>query len=578
MAGTGADGGWPVSARSAVHWSVPGHLPATGRLPMLPIRFFMPCITTPALRAWRQWSAALALCGLAGMSSVQATTLRIASAFDPQTLDPHAIALLYHSRIVFQLYESLVGRDEKFASEPALALSWQMTTPLNWRFKLRPGVTFHDGQPFTADDAVFSLERALAPTSQRAFQLKGVVAVKKVDPLTIDLQLEAPDAVLPEKLQFVSIMSRAWSEKHGVQRPQDFNGKQETHAIRNANGTGPFRLERYEPDVRTVLKRHPGWWGWAETRQGQPRNGNLQAVSFVTIKSDATRLAALASGEVDLVLDPPYQDIQRLQRDPRITLLQTPDIGQQYLTFDQARDELLDSDVKGRNPFKDLRVRQAVYHAINVPLIIDKVLRGQAVPTGAFLSPLVDGSPAELDRRLPFDPARARALLAEAGYPNGFGVTLDCVNVAWRENVCQAAAAMLTQVGIRTALRSSPSNQFFPKLSQGTGSFVEYGWTASPDAWSSLNSLLHTWDKSGGGTFNAGRYSNPKLDVLIDALRTEPDLTRRRAMVTTVLRIAGDELPYIPLYRRTLTWAMARKVGAVQWPNDTMELRWVRIR
>jgi len=546
----------------------------------IPSCFHRPTARRAAPRApfWARALAALGLlCSLALPAAAQGTgprlPLRVASAFDPQTLDPHAIALLYHSRVVFQVYESLIGRDERFKLEPALALSWQMTSPTVWRFRLRPGVSFHDGTPFTAEDAVFSLERALLPSSQRAFQLKGVTAVRKLDVLTLEVQLDAPDAVLPEKLQYVAMMSKAWCEKHGVTRPQDFNGKQETFAVRNANGTGPMKLERYEPDVRTLLKRHPGWWGWSDAR-----SGNLEQVSFVTIKSDATRLAALSSGEVDLVMDPPYQDIARLKADPRLALQQTADIGQQYLTFDQAREELQDSDVKGRNPFKDLRVRKAVYHAVNVPLIIEKVLRGQAVPTGAFLSPLVDGSPAELDRRLPYDPARARQLLGEAGYPNGFSITLDCVNVAWRENVCQAVAAMLTQVGIRTTLRSSPTNQFFPKLSQGSGSFLEFGWTASPDAWNSLNGLFRTYDKAGLGTFNAGRYSNPKLDVLIDNIRTEPDLTRRRALVTTVLRMVGDDLPFIPLYRRTLTWAMAKKVQAVQWPNDTMELRWVRMK
>jgi peptide/nickel transport system substrate-binding protein len=509
-----------------------------------------------------------------GAAAPAGPAVRIASAFDPQTMDPHGLALLYHSRVAFQVYESLVWRDEQFRLEPGLATAWQMTGPTTWRFTLRRGVTFHDGTPFTADDAVFSLERTMAPPSQRAFQLKGVKAVKKVDEQTIEFQLEAPDAVLPEKLPFIGMMSKAWSDRHGVTRAQDFNAKQETYTVRNANGTGPYRLARYEPDVRVVLERHPGWWGWADTR----RHGNVQQVQFVPIKSDATRLAALASGEVDLVLDPPYQDVARLKADPRITLVQTADFGQQYLAFDQARDELPDSDVKGRNPFKDRRVRQAVYHAINAQLIVDKVLRGQGVPTGAFLSPRVDGSLPELDKRLPFDPARARALLAEAGYPNGFAVTLDCVNIAWRENACQAMTAMLTQVGIRTTLRSAGTGQFFPKLSQGTASFIEYGWSPTPDAWGSLNALLRTFDRSGLGTFNAGRYSNPKLDALIDQIRTEPDLTRRRAMVTTVLRIAGEELPYIPLYRRTLTWAMAKKVSAVQWPSDTIELRWLRVR
>jgi peptide/nickel transport system substrate-binding protein len=515
--------------------------------------------------------AALALC--ASLGAAQAATLRIASAFDPQTMDPHALALLYHTRVSVQLYEGLVNRDEQFKLEPSLALSWQMLNPTTWRFKLRPGVVFHDGTPFTADDAVFSIERALAPPSQRSFQLKGVKAARKIDDLTLELTLEAPDAVLPEKLQQLAIMSKAWCIKHGVEKAQDFNGKQETFAVRNANGTGPYMLDRFEPDVRTVLKRNPRWWGWADKR-----SGNVDEVSFTPIRSDATRLAALVSGEIDLVLDPPVQDIARLKNESAIKLLQVTDLGQQYLTFDQARDELPDSDVKGKNPFKDVRVRRAVYQALNVELITQKVLRGQGVATGAFLSPRVDGSPPELDKRLPFDPAKAKALLAEAGYPNGFSITLDCVNVPWREAVCQAMTAMLTQVGIRTTLRSSPTNQFFPKLSGATASFMEFGWTPNPDAWASLNALFRTWDKSGLGTFNAGRYSNPKLDTLIDNMRVEPDLTRRRAMVGVALRIVGDELPFIPLYRRTLTWAMSKKVSPVQWPNDTPELRWVNVK
>ncbi len=503
----------------------------------------------------------------------QAANLRIASAFDPQTMDPHAVALLYHSRVAFQVYDTLANRDEKFRLEPSLALSWAALNPTTWRIKLRPGVNFHDGAPFTADDAVFSIERAMTPPSQRAFQLKGVTGARKVDELTFDITLATPDAVFPEKLTTLAMMNKAWSVKHGVEKAQDFNAKQETFALRNANGSGPYMLDRFEPDVRTVLKRNPRWWGW-----GDKRSGNVEQVSLLAIKSDATRIAALISGETDMVLDPPLPDVERLKREGAITMVQTADLGQQYLTFDQSRDELEGSDVKGRNPFKDVRVRRAVYHAINVDLIVQKVLRGQGVPTGAFLSSLVDGSPAELDKRLPFDPAKARALLAEAGYPNGFSVALDCVNVAWREAVCQAATAMLTQVGIRATLRSSPTNQFFPKLSQATTSFIEFGWSPNPDAWASLNALFRSWDKSGLGTFNAGRYSNPQLDTLIDNLRVEPDLTRRRAMVGVVLRLIGEDLPFIPLYRRTLNWAMSKKVRAVQWPNDTIELRWVQVR
>ncbi|MFI4930439.1 MAG: ABC transporter substrate-binding protein, partial [Burkholderiales bacterium] len=349
--------------------------------------------------------------------AAHAATLRIASAFDPQTMDPHALALLYHSRVAFQIYDSLVTRDERFKLEPALAESWQMVDPTTWRFKLRRGVTFHDGSPFTADDAIFSIERTQGPTSQRSFALRGLAAVRKVDEQTIDFVLAAPDAVWPEKLQFVAMMSKAWCAQHGAEKSQDFNGKQEMFTVRNAMGTGPFKLERYEPDVRVVLKRNDAWWGWADKR-----SGNLDSVTFTSIRSDATRLAALSSGEVDLVLDPPFQDVERLKADPRLTVTTIGDIGTQYFTFDQARDELLYGDVKDKNPFKDLRVRKAVAHALNIDLIVQKVLRGQGTPTGSLLSPQVDGYDKDLDKRLPFDPARARALLAEAGYAGGFGV------------------------------------------------------------------------------------------------------------------------------------------------------------
>jgi peptide/nickel transport system substrate-binding protein len=331
-------------------------------------------------------------------------------------------------------------------------------------------------------------------------------------------------------------------------------------------------LDRYEPDIRTVLKKNPRWWGWSEKR-----SGNVDEIVWLSIRSDATRLAALISGEVDMLLDPPIPDVARLKSEPALTLLQMADLGEQYLVFDVAHDELEGSDIKGRNPFKDLRVRRAVYQAINVELIAQKVMRGLAVPTGAWLSPRVDGSLPELDKRLPYDPVRARALLAEAGYPNGFSVPMDCVNVAWREAVCQAMTVMLNQVGIRATLRSSPTNQFFPKLSQGTASLAEFGWNPTTDAWASLNALFRTYDRAGFGTFNAGRYSSGKLDALIDAMRIEPDATRRRAMVATVLRFVADELPSVPLYRRTLNWAMKKNVHAVQWPNDTPELRWLRV-
>ncbi|MEO8485819.1 MAG: ABC transporter substrate-binding protein [Betaproteobacteria bacterium] len=500
-------------------------------------------------------------------STASAVSLRIASANDPQSLDPHALALLYQSRVVSQVYDSLVNRDRDFKLEPSLALSWQAVDAHTWRFKLRPNVLFHDGKPFTADDVVFSIERALARTSQRAIQLRGVKGARRVDATTIDILLETPDAVLPEKLLLVGMMSKAWAAKHGVLAPQDYNAKQETWAVRNANGTGPYRVRSYESDNRVVLVAHDRWWG---------KRGNVDEAVFLVITSDATRLAALASGQVDFVIDPPFQDVGRLKRDPQYRTVETADIGTQYLGFDQARDKLPSSSLQGRNPFKDVRVRQAFAHAIDADAIVARVLRGQGAPTGSFVSKLVGGYDPALDRRLPYDPVKARALLTDAGYPGGFDVTLDCVSITWRAAACQAIAGMLAQVGVKVTFQSSSAAQFFPKLTQATSSFFEFGWTPTTDAWTMLNATVHSFS-GGSGVFNGGRYANPTLDAVIDAIRVEPDPDRRRALVRDALAILDAELPLIPLYRRTLAWVMRKDVDVAIWPNDILELRFVRI-
>jgi len=501
-------------------------------------------------------------------------TLRFASAFDPQSMDPHALALLYQTRVVTQIYEGLVNRGKDFKLEPSLATEWRMVNATTWRFKLREGVKFHDGAPFTADDAVFSIERALDKASQRKNQMLGITGAKKIDASTIDVVTSAPDAVLPDKLFLVAMLSKAWCEKNNVAKPQDYNAKQETFAVRNANGTGPFTLVRYEADVRTQLKANPAWWGRGSKQGG----GNLDEVLYQVIQSDATRLAALQSGQVDFVIDPPFQDLVRLKADKSLKVSEADDIGTQYFALNQHAAELPGSDVKGKNPFKDVRVRRAVQLAIDTDLIVKQVLRGEGTVTGSFVSPLVDGFLPEFDKRPKADAAAARALLKEAGYDNGFSVQMDCVNVAWRAAVCQAAASMLEKVGIRANLVTSPSSVFFPKLSQGTGSLVEFGWSAVPDPWSMLQSTVRSNDGLTAGAFNAGRYSNPKVDVLIDGLRVEPDLAKRRAMVQDVLRIAAAELPMIPLYRRQHNWVMRPGVEAVHWPNDVLELRWVTMK
>ena len=512
-------------------------------------------------------------------AAAQAKTLRFASAFDPQSMDPHALALLYQTRVVTQVYEGLVNRGKDYKLEPSLATSWEMVNATTWRFKLRPGVKFHDGTAFTAEDAVFSIERALDKASQRKNQMLGIAGAKKVDAATIDISTTAPDAVLPDKLFLVAMMSKAWCEKNNVARPQDYNAKQETFAVRNANGTGPFMLARYEADVRTQLKANPAWWGRATPAlAAQFGGGNLDEVLYQVIQADATRLAALQSGQVDFVIDPPFQDLARLKGDKALKVSEVDDIGTQYFALNQHIAELPGSDIKGRNPFKDVRVRRAVQLAIDTDLIVKQVLRGEGKVTGSFVSPLVDGYLAEFEPRPKADAAAARALLKEAGYENGFSLQMDCVNVAWRASVCQAAAAMLEKVGIRASLVTSPSSVFFPKLTQGTGSLVEFGWSATPDPWNILQSLVRSNDGLTAGAFNAGRYVNPKLDALIDALRVEPNLGKRRQMASDALRILNAELPLIPLYRRQHNWVMRPNVEVVHLPNDVLELRWVSLK
>jgi peptide/nickel transport system substrate-binding protein len=540
-------------------------------------------LTTMAPSDWLR-SRALAMVrrlapvGLACAVPACAASLTIATASDPQTMDPHSLALKYQTQIAFTIYEPLVGRDQDFHAAPVLATGWSRIDPLTWRFRLRPGVLFHDGSPFTAADAAFSLQRAMSPPSQRQYLLKGIKSVREVDPLTIDLAMSEPDVALPQKLELVAMMSKRWSLAHHVERAQDFNARQETFAVRNANGTGAYRLERYEPDIRTTLKAFPQWWN-----RKSADTGNVDVVTFATIRSDATRLAALRSGEVDVVLDPPYQDVDSLGRDPALALTKVGEIATDYLTFDQASAALPGvapgPGGKPRNPFKDVRVRRAVYAAINIDLVIQKVLKGLATPTGDLLPPDAGAPASSVAARPRYDPLHARALLREAGYPDGFDVTMDCVNVTYREHVCQAMAAMLTQVGIRAHLRTSPSHQFFPMVTEGKASLIEFGFTgASEDPWQGLNGLLHTWDGKGGGTFNAGRYSNPALDALIDAIRVERDPARLHALVADALRIAVDDVAYAPLYRHTLSWVMQKKVHVVMLPDDMIPVRWVVVR
>src|SRR5258706_1653145 len=353
---------------------------------------------------------------LAFLPAAPAKLLRYASQIDPGTMDPHALASVYNNRVLSQIYETLLDRDERFKPSARLALSWTaLDGGKGWRFKLRPGVKFHDGTPFTADDVVFNVKRALDPISAYKTSLPNVTSAQKVDELTVDLLTSQPTPVLPLQLTNLRLMSKAWCEKHHVERPQDYRGKEETYAARNANGTGAFKLVRWETDVKTVLAANENYWG---TR------GNVTEAQYLVVGSAATRVAGLISGEIDIVIDPAVQDVIRLRTQPGITIGETTGTGTNFLGFNHARADI--GNGTKANPFKDARVRQAIRAAIDVEALKAKVMRNTATVGSAMYTPAIDGFDPRFNTPARLDVARAKALLKEAGYADGFAVELDC--------------------------------------------------------------------------------------------------------------------------------------------------------
>ena len=500
------------------------------------------------------------------IGAASAKTLRYASQDDPQTLDPHSSNLLATNRVVSQVYEGLVTRDKNFKLVPALAVSWSQPDAKTWRFKLRPNVKFHGGEEFTADDVVFSVQRALSPQSQLKSALQGVASSKKIDNLTVELLMKAPNPVLTNHLVNFRIMSKAWAVKNKSETPQNYNDREDTFASRTTNGTGPFMVTSRQPDIKTVLVANANWWN-----RNSAEKGNLDQVDLLPVKSNATRAAALLSGEVDFVIDPPPQDIARLKENASVKVIEGLDARVQYLAFDLSRNELLYSDVKGKNPLKDVRVRRAISHGIDINAIREKVMRKLSVPIGTMVTAEVRGYSKDADKRLAFDREKARQLLSEAGYPNGFSITLDCGNIQPAADICQAIPPMLSQIGIRVTPNIVPQATYFPKIGKFDTSMYLLSWgTPTFDSLYTLQALLHTngGESSGNGDSNYGRYSNPKMDQLISQLAIEDNLKKRDGLIREALLINTAELPVLPLHQPLVPWAMRRNVDAVFAPNN----------
>ena len=503
-----------------------------------------------------------------------AKTFRYAFQGDLNALDPYTLNESFTLGALGNVMEGLTKRDKDLKIIPGLAERWEIIEPLKWRFYLRKGVKFHGGEDFTADDVIFSLERMRSPGSQVKTRAPADMKAVKVDDHTVDFVLASPNPILHAEWDTWYIFSKKWSEANGATQAQSAQATSLNPFALKANGTGPFIIVSHEPGVKTVFKPNPNWWGKAEH--------NLKEIVFTPIGSAATRVAALLSGEVDVIEPVPTQDIQRVNAGGNATVLTGPEVRTLFLGMDQVRDELLYSNVKGKNPFKDIRVREAFYRAIDVDLIKNRVMRGLSTPSALMIAPQL--FPLSKDFTRPkADPDAAKKLMVEAGYPDGFEVTMDCPNDRYVNDadICQAVVGMLARIGVKVTLLAQPKAQYFGKVLKPGGyqtSFYLLGWTpASMDSHNVLYDIMgcRTDPKEPTrGEANLGGYCNKELDALADKILVEPDIAKRDLMIKKAFEFGIRDYGYIPLHQQALAWGVSKKVKLTQRADNQVLLYW----
>ncbi|MEQ8356469.1 MAG: ABC transporter substrate-binding protein [Kiloniellaceae bacterium] len=513
---------------------------------------------------------------LTGGVAADAKTFKWAFQGDVQTLDPHGLFETFTLGFQSNFYEGLVTRSPDLQLQPALATSWENVEPTVWRFTLRQGVTFHNGNAFNADDVIFSVERINTEGSDLKVVAGLIEKAVKVDDYTVDLVTAAPDPILPLQLEIFFIMDKEWSEEHNTTEATNVKGDdQGNYANLNANGTGPYMIKERQPDVRSVLVPNPNWWG--------DNKSNITEAIFTPIGQDATRVAALISGDVDMAYPVPVQDWKRLADAQGVSPLTGAEARTIFLGFDQERDELLASNVKGKNPFKDVRVRRAFYQAIDINAIRDKIMRGASTPTNLMIAPQINGYNPVQNVRLPYDVEKAKALMAEAGYPDGFEVTMDCPNDRYvnDERICQAVASMLARIGVKIDLLAQTRSKYFGKVLAQNGydtSFFLLGWTPSTfDAHNAISSLM-ACRVDGKGAFNLGGYCNQRVTELTDLIQVETDQQERQALIEEAFKIHSDEVGHIPLHQQPLSWGVSDGVTVAQRADNVFHLQYVTVK
>ncbi len=524
------------------------------------------------LNALKTLAAALALAAVCA-APAQAQTLRWAAQNDILTMDPHSQNHATTNAILMHAYEGLTRYSATYQVEPALATKWTFTSPTQVRFDLRKGVKFHDGTPFTADDVVFSFGRIKQPQGTMQIYVTGIADIKKIDDHTVDVVMSAPNPLLLRNIIDFRIMSKAWADKNRTANVQDYKAKEENFASRNVMGTGSYKITGWQPEQRITMSINNDWW--------DKHTGNVKEVVYTPIKSDPTRVAALLSGDVDMLTDLPTQDVARLRADSKLKIVDGPEVRTIFLAPDMGSAELKHSNVKGKNPFADKRVRQALSMAIDREAIRRNIMRGLSIPASLIIAPGVNGYATELDVPSKVDIDGAKKLLAEAGYPDGFEVRLNTPNNRYvnDEEIAQAVVAMWARIGVKTQLAAENMATYIQKVQNFDTSIYLLGWgVATYDAQYAIQSLARTRTTGADGNFNFSRVSDPVVDRLTDAMKTEVDVNKRNAMIKEALLRIKDEMLLIPLHHQMRPWAMKAGVTTVHRSDDRPESRFATVK
>jgi len=514
--------------------------------------------------------AAGAVAAVALSTSAGAMELRIGLASEPSALDPYYHNLGPNNAMARHIFDRLVNRDPKMQLYAGLAESWKPLDDTTWEFKLRRGVKFHDGSEFTADDVVFSLERIPnVPNSPSPFTLytKNIVGWETPDPYTIRFKTKAPHPLLPVEITNINIMSR-----NAASGPvAEGKSTEQLNAGDGLVGTGPYKFVEWARGDRIVLARNDDYWGEKEP---------WTRVTFRPLSNQAARVAALLSGEVDVIEKPPTADLKKLRENAEVAVWQGVSNRVIYIHLDSfAEPSVAIPDTGGKNPLKDARVRKALSLAINRDAICDRVMEGLGIPAAELLTPGMFGSTPGL-QAIPYDPGEAKRLLAEAGYPDGFTTNLGTPNDRYINDaqVAQAVAAMWSRIGIKVNVQAFTRSVFFKTRNEYKFSTYLAGWGSGTGEMSSpLRALVATRikEKGFGGT-NRGRYSNPKMDAVLEqALMTVVDAEREK-LLQNASKMVMDDVGIIPLHFEVTPWATRKQLKFIPNADQVTTAMFVR--